>query len=171
VWVGPAQNWTDGIAREFKKRRGYDPAPWLLAYTGRAIESMETTERFLWDLRLTCKELLLENHAEFGKRYAHRNGLELTIEPYDMNPAGDLDLGMVADVIMAEFWSKRFGFVTHYAVVQATSISHITGQPIVGAEVFTSDNNQAWQEYPWSLTALFTTLLPTSLWATNTGPV
>ena len=47
---------------------------------------------------------------EFGKQYAHRNGLELTIEPYDMNPAGDLDLGAIADVIMAEFWSKRFGY-------------------------------------------------------------
>jgi hypothetical protein len=150
-WESGAQNWTEGIVEEFKKRRGYDPEPYFLAYTGRAVQSVEITERFLWDLRQTCKELLLENHAEYGKEYAHKNGLELTIEPYDMNPAGDLDLGSVADVIMAEFWSKRFGFVTHYAVVQATSISHISGQPIVGAEVFTSDNNQAWQEYPWSM--------------------
>ncbi|HCC86012.1 MAG: Uncharacterized protein XD92_0393 [Proteiniphilum acetatigenes] len=150
-WESGAQNWTDDIADEFKKRRGYGLEPWLLAYTGRAIESVEITERFLWDLRQTCKELLLENHAEFGKRYAHKNGLELTIEPYDMNPAGDLDLGTVADVIMGEFWSKRFGFDTHYAVIEATSISHITGQPIVGAEAFTSDNPEAWQEYPWSM--------------------
>ncbi len=85
------------------------------------------------------------------KHYAHKNGLELTIEPYDMNPAGDLDLGAVADVIMAEFWSKGFGFNTHYAVIEATSISHITGQPVVGAEVFTSNNNEAWQQYPWSM--------------------
>jgi hypothetical protein len=150
-WESGAQNWTKGIVDEFKKRRGYDPEPFFLAYTGRAIESVETTERFLWDLRQTCKELVLENHVEFGKKYAHRNGLELTIEPYDMNPAGDLDLGSIADVIMAEFWSKRYGFTTWYAVLQATSISHITGRPIVGAEVFTSNSNEAWQEYPWSM--------------------
>ena len=150
-WESGAQNWTEDLVEEFKKRRGYDPEPYFLAYTGRAVQSIEITERFLWDLRQTCKELLLENHAEFGKAYAHKNGLELTIEPYDMNPAGDLDLGAVADVIMAEFWSKRFGFHTAYAVLEATSISHITGQPIVGAEVFTSNNNQAWQEYPWSM--------------------
>ena len=150
-WESGAQNWTEGIVEEFTERRGYDPEPYFLAYTGRAIESVEITERFLWDLRQTCKELLLENHAEFGKAYAHKNGLELTIEPYDMNPAGDLDLGAVADVIMAEFWSKRFGFRTSYAVLQATSISHITGHPVVGAEVFTSNNNEAWQEYPWSM--------------------
>ena len=150
-WESGAQNWTEGIVDEFKKRRGYDPKFYFLAYTGRAIESIEITERFLWDLRQTCKELVLENHVEFGKSYAHKNGLELTIEPYDMNPAGDLDLGAIADVIMAEFWSKRFGYDASYAVLQATSISHITGQPIVGAEVFTSNNHQAWQEYPWSM--------------------
>ena len=150
-WESGSQNWTDGIVDEFKKRRGYDPEPFFLTYTGRAVQSLEISERFLWDLRLTCQELLLENHAEFAKTYAHKNGLELTIEPYDMNPAGDLDLGAVADVIMAEFWSKRFGYDTHYAVIEASSISHITGRPVVGAEVFTSDNNEAWQEYPWSM--------------------
>ena len=150
-WESGAQNWTEGIEEEFQKRRGYDPEPYLLSYTGRAIRSVEITERFLWDLRQTCKELVLENHAAFAKAYAHKNGLELTIEPYDMNPAGDFDLGAVADVIMAEFWSKRFGYHTSYAVLQATSISHITGHPIVGAEVFTSDNKEAWQEYPWSM--------------------
>jgi len=150
-WESGSQNWTDGMVEEFKKRRGYDPQPFLLAYTGRAIRSIEISERFLWDLRKTCQELLLENHAEFAKSYAHKNGLELTIEPYDMNPAGDLDLGAVADVIMAEFWSQGFGFDTHYAVIEATSISHVTGQPVVGAEVFTANNEEAWQQYPWSM--------------------
>jgi len=150
-WESGAQNWTESIVDEFKKRRRYDPEPYFVAYTGRVIQSVEITERFLWDLRLTCKELVLENHVEFGKNYAHRNGLELTIEPYDMNPTGDFDLGAIADVIMAEFWSKRFGFTTWYAVLEATSISHITGRPIVGAEVFTSNNSEAWQEYPWAM--------------------
>lgn len=150
-WESGSQNWTDGMVEEFKKRREYDPEPFFLTYTGRAVNSLEISERFLWDLRLTCQELLLENHAEFARDYAHKNGLELTIEPYDMNPAGDLDLGAVADVIMAEFWSKRFGFDTHYAVIEATSIAHVKGGAVVGAEVFTSDNNQAWQQYPWSM--------------------
>lgn len=150
-WESGAQNWTDGITDEFIKRRGYDPEPYYLAYTGRAVQSVEITERFLWDLRQTCKELLLEYHAEYAKSYAHRNNLELTIEPYDMNPAGDLDLGAVADVIMAEFWSKRHGSSTAYAVLEATSISHIAGQPVVGAEAFTSIKTEVWQEYPWSM--------------------
>ena len=35
--------------------------------------------------------------------------------------------------------------------MEATSIAHVKGHPVVGAEVFTSNNNQAWQEYPWSM--------------------
>ncbi len=66
-WESGSQNWTDGIVEEFKKRRGYDPEPFFLTYTGRAVGSVEITERFLWDLRKTCQELLLENHAEFAK--------------------------------------------------------------------------------------------------------
>ncbi|MCK4990768.1 MAG: glycosyl hydrolase, partial [Bacteroidales bacterium] len=58
-WESGAQNWTEGFVEEFIERRGYDPEPYFLAYTGRAIESVEITERFLWDLRQTCKELLL----------------------------------------------------------------------------------------------------------------
>lgn len=150
-WESGAQNWTDGIEEEFNKRRGYNPEPYFLAYTGRAVESVEITERFLWDLRQTCKELILENHAEFAKKYAHKNGLELTIEPYDMNPAGDLDLGAIADVIMAEFWSNGFGFETSYAVLQATSIAHVKGDAVVAAEVFTSQPTEAWQLYPGNM--------------------
>lgn len=55
-WESGSQNWTEGITEEFKKRRGYDMAPYYLAYTGRAINNVETTERFLWDLRKTCQE-------------------------------------------------------------------------------------------------------------------
>ncbi len=150
-WESGAQNWTDGIVEEFIKRRGYDPEPFLLTYSGRAVESVEMTERFLWDLRQTCKELVLENHAKFARDYAHKNGLELTIEPYDMNPAGDLDLGAVADVIMAEFWSNGFGYQTVYAVLQATSIAHVKGHPVVGAEVFTSQPTEAWSLFPGNM--------------------
>lgn len=150
-WESGAQNWTEGIVEEFINRRGYDPEIFLITFTGRAVQSVEQTERFLWDWRKTCQELLLENHAAVARDYAHQKGLELTIEPYDMNPAGDIDLGSYADVIMAEFWSDGFGFKTAYAVMQATSISHLSGRPVVGAEVFTANSTEAWQQYPGSM--------------------
>jgi len=145
-WESGAQNWTPSFLDEFKKRRGYDARPWLPVYTGRAIQSLEKSERFLWDLRLTGQELVLENHAEAVKRYGRKQGLSLSIEPYDMNPAGDLDLGAVADVPMAEFWDQ--GFDTAYSCFEASSIGHIMGRSIVSAESFTGGELDA---YPWSL--------------------
>ncbi len=146
-WESGAQNWTPLFLDEFRKRRGYDARPWLLAYTGRAVESLEKSERFLWDLRLTAQELVLENHAEAVQRYARKHGLSLSIEPYDMNPAGDLDLGAVADVPMAEFWNTSVD--SAYSCFEAASIAHVMGRPVVSAEAFTSEGGL--DAYPWSL--------------------
>ena len=146
-WESGAQNWTASFLNEFKNRRGYDARPWLLAYSGRVIESLEKSERFLWDLRLTAQELVLENHAGVVKKYAHKNGLSLSIEPYDMNPAGDLDLGAVADVPMAEFWNNTFN--SAFSCFELSSVAHVMGKSIVSAESFTSSG--ALDAYPWSL--------------------
>ena len=48
------------------------------------------------------------------RELAGRHGLKLSIEPYDLNPAGDLALGAAADVPMGEFWSR--GFNTTFSV-------------------------------------------------------
>ena len=137
-WEMGAQNWTPNFCREFKNRRGYDPKPYLPAYSGRVVESMEKTERFLWDVRLTCQELVLDYHASRIKELGRKHGFELSIEPYDMNPTADLDLGSVADVPMCEFWSSEFGFDSSFSCIEAASIAHTTGRPIVSSESFTA---------------------------------
>ena len=146
-WESGAQNWTPALLDEFKTRRGYDARPWLPVFTGRAIQSLEMSERFLWDLRLTGQELVLEHHAGAVKKYGQKHGLSLSIEPYDMNPAGDLDLGAVADVPMAEFWNNALE--SSYSCFEATSIAHVMGRSIVSAEAFTSVRSL--DAYPWSL--------------------
>ena len=50
------QNWTEGFAKEFRKRRGYDLIPMMAALTGRIVNNTETTERIFWDLRVTVAE-------------------------------------------------------------------------------------------------------------------
>ncbi len=146
-WESGAQNWTPSFLDEFRKRRGYDARPWLLTYTGRAVESLEKSERFLWDVRLTCQELVLEKHAGTVRQYGREHGLALSIEPYDMNPAGDLDLGAVADVPMGEFWNTSLD--SSYSCIEAASVAHVMGRPVVSAESFTSEGNL--EAYPWSL--------------------
>jgi len=147
-WEMGAQNWTDDFPDEFRRRRGYDPMPFLPVCTGRLVGSLEQSERFRFDLRLTAQELVLENHAGRLKELGRRHGFGLSIEPYDMNPTADLDLGSLADVPMCEFWSDGFGFDTTYSCFEATSIAHTMGRPVVAAEAFTAMPSEAWKQHP-----------------------
>jgi alpha-L-rhamnosidase len=149
-WEMGAQNWTLKFREEFIKRRGYDPLPFYPVYAGSIVESLEISERFLWDVRLTSQELVIDYHANHVKRYSHNNGLGLSIEPYDMNPIADLELGAVADIPMAEFWSKGFGFNSSFSCAEATSIAHVNGQPVVQSEAFTAYLD-GWKQYPASM--------------------
>ncbi len=149
-WEMGAQNWSPKFREEFTKRRGYDPLPFYPAYSGLIVESLEKSERFLWDLRQTGQELVIQNHAEYLKKYGRKYNLGFSIEPYDMNPTADMELGAVADVPMCEFWSKGYGFNSSFSCIQAASIAHIIGAPIVAAEAFTAAED-AWRQYPGSM--------------------
>jgi (4-O-methyl)-D-glucuronate---lignin esterase len=151
-WEMGAQNWTAAFREEFRKRRGYDPLAYLPVVTGRPVDSLEISERFLWDLRQTGNELVLENHARRLKELGRRDGFRLSIEPYDMTPCADMSLGAVADVPMSEFW--LYGFNTAHSVFEAAGIAHTNGRPVMAAEAFTSDDREAWQAHPASMKAL-----------------
>jgi len=148
-WEMGAQNWTPRLRDEFRKRRGYDPLPYYPVVQGIVVGSREISERFLWDLRVTGQELVIEYHAEHLKTLARQQGFGLSIEPYDMNPVNDFDLGAVADVPMCEFWSV--GFDTTYSCQEASSIAHILGRPVVAAEAFTGAPGEDWKLFPGAL--------------------
>ena len=149
-WEMGAQNWSSRLREEFQKRRGYDPLPYYPVYSGLVVESLEKSERFLWDLRLTAQELVIENHALHLKKYAQKYNMGFSIEPYDMNPTADMELGAVADVPMCEFWSKDYGFNSSFSCIEVASIAHIEGKKVVAAEAFTAYLD-AWKQYPGSM--------------------
>ncbi|MEN8202316.1 MAG: glycosyl hydrolase [Bacteroidota bacterium] len=149
-WEMGAQNWTDGFRQQFKEMRGYDPLPYLPVYTGMIVGDVKESERFLWDLRMVSQELILKNHVEYFKDFGKKYGMGLSIEPYDMNPNTDLDLGSYADVPMCEFWNKGYGFSTGFSTFEGTSIANLYGRPVVAAEAFTS-YLVAWRSYPGSI--------------------
>lgn len=159
-WEMGSQNWTAGFRGEFERRRGYDPMPYLPVMAGWVVGesgdgrrgTVEISERFLWDLRLTSQELVVENHARRLKTLGRRQGLGLSIEPYDMNPCADLTLGAVADVPMCEFW--LMGFNTVHTVTEAVSVAHTNGRRVVAAEAFTSTDAERWLAYPGMMKTL-----------------
>ena len=154
-WEMSSQNWSPRFREEFMRRRGYDPVAMLPTFTGMVVDTCEASERFLWDIRKTASELVCENQAgrlrERGKQY----GLVLALEPYDLNPSADLDLGATADVPMAEFWSRTYPYFppTDFSLAEAASVGHTQGHKVIGAESFTALIEERGHQHPASVKA------------------
>ncbi len=149
-WENGAQNWTANMRWEFQKRCGYDLLPFLPVFTGRVVESLEVSERFLWDLRQTVSELVIENYAGEMHRLAHAHGLRFTCEAYG-GPCDSIPYGGQADEPMGEFWSPSGAIETCRGMACA---GHLYGKRIIGAESFTAGDGERWRSYPGSLKAL-----------------
>ena len=163
-WEVGGQNWTPGFREEFQKRYGYDLLPYLPILTGRAVESREISERFLWDLRRLVADLVLENYAGHMREICNQHGLTLSIEAYGGDsmggPLDEVAYGGRADVPMGEFWTG-----VEPDMVQAKGIScwskemassaHVYGRPVVAAESFTAFPDRGrWQNHPYRLKPL-----------------
>ena len=144
------QNWTQEFPAEFTKRRGYDLRKYLPAMTGRVVESSEVSERFLWDVRRTCADLMADNYyGRFSER-CRENKIKAYAEPYSGGPFEDIQSGARLDVPMGEFWVGQGN--NNYSVKLASCIAHLFGQRVVGAESFTGDQRLAkWQNYPYQM--------------------
>ena len=147
------QNWSGGFRDDFKRLRGYDPVPYLPAFTGRVVNSPEVTERFLWDVRRTIADLFAENYYGHFTELCNKNGLISSIEPYT-GPYESLQCGKSDDIVMGEFWAGSQG---DPSVKLASSVAHIYGKQIVGAESFTAapgSDHGRWLDTPYTLKAL-----------------
>jgi len=143
-----SQNWSRDFRKEFQQRRGYDPWTYLPVMSGRVVINHEMSERFLWDLRQTSQDLIIEYYAGHLAKKAHQHGLELHIEPHDMNPTTDMILASMGDVPMSEFWANHFN--SAFSCHQAASVGHIFDKPIIAAEAFTSYKT-CWSGMPYGL--------------------
>jgi hypothetical protein len=149
-WENGAQNWTARMREQFQARRGYDPLPYLPVLSGRVVRSLEVSERFLWDLRQTISDLVVEDYAGHMRELARRHGMRLSIEAYG-GPCDDLPYAGRADEPMGEFWIGGGALST---CKEMASAAHTYGKPILGAESFTAADQERWLEHPATMKAL-----------------
>lgn len=165
-WEIGDQNWTALFPAEFQARRGYSVLPWLPALSGRIIGDAVQTERFLWDVRQTIGDLVVENYAAEARRLAHEVGLKLSIEGYDSDPTNQILYGAQADIPQAEFWyGPEFFPETHRSYNWTTamaSAAHVYGRQVVTAEAFTAMPDERWLAHP-------ATMKPLGDWALCAG--
>lgn len=139
-------NWTDGFLEEFQQRRHYEALPYLPVIAGYAVQGGMESERFLWDWRKTIGQLMAENYFGYFGELCHQHGLMFSTEPYS-GPFDDLEVGSTADIVMGEFWVGPGRMMSSTKV--ASSIAHVRGSSIVGAEAFTASEEWAgWDGSP-----------------------
>jgi len=151
-WEVGAQNWTPKMREEFRRLRGYDMMTFMPVLTGRIVDNLEISERFLWDVRQTVSDLLAENYIGHLRKLANKDGLRLSMEAYT-TPANDLDVANYVEEPIGEFWWPGGGGL-FWSLKSMASAAHVNGQPVVGAEAFTADDGERWMAHPANIKAL-----------------
>jgi hypothetical protein len=159
-WEVGSQNWTADFPAQFRARRGYDLQRWLPVLTGQVVDSLEVSQRFLWDFRRTIAEMLNDNYAGPIEKLAREKGLRLSIEAYGDGPMDNISYGGRADEPMGEYWWPTLNSAS--SVRDMVFAGHTYGKRIIGAESFTASTDEKWLSSP----AL---LKPLGDWAFCTG--
>ncbi|WP_299064248.1 glycosyl hydrolase [uncultured Polaribacter sp.] len=144
-----SQNWTAGLEHQFKELRGYNLTSYLPTLAGYYVESGEITERFQWDFRRTIGDLIAENYYGHFAELCHKNKLKFSVEPY-WGPFDNMQVGAKGDIVMCEFWSGGYPFFDSSKFV--SSIAHLNGSSIVGAESFTGIGG--WDKHPATIKSI-----------------
>ena len=144
-----SQNWTAGFEKQFEALRGYDLTAYLPTLAGYYIDGGEITERFQWDFRRTIGDLIAENYYGRFAELCHQNNLNFSVEPY-WGPFDNMQVGAKGDIVMCEFWSGGYPFFDSSKFV--SSIAHLNGSSIVGAESFTGIGG--WDKHPATIKAI-----------------
>jgi hypothetical protein len=145
-WEAGAQNWTDDMIAQFKKRRGYDPLPWLPVLTGQVVESGEASDRFLWDFRKTIADLTADEHYGQVQASIKQRGMGHYGESHENGRAfiaDGMEVKKLDDIPMSAMWTQVPGLYTDQPGFNAddresASVAHVYGQNLAAAESLTT---------------------------------
>lgn len=144
-------NWSKDFPAEFQKRRGYDIKPWIPVLTGRVINNLEASEKFLWDFRKTIGEMIAENHYDVIGEELHKRGMKRYTESHENGRiylADGMDVKRNAEIPMSAMWTPGSlaggtdeEVRSEADIREAASVANIYGQNIVAAESMTAIQN------------------------------
>ena len=130
-------NWTDNMREEFRRRRGYDPLPWLVSLFDKRIKD---GARFKEDLDLTVQELFTENCFRPLAAACRKAGYEFHLEPYG-GPFNRWEAAMSADIPMIEFWGFKPVWCKDPGIggygKSTAAVGRALGRKIIATEAYT----------------------------------
>jgi (4-O-methyl)-D-glucuronate---lignin esterase len=145
-WEAGSQNWTEDMIAQFKKRRGYDPVPWMPVLTGEIVESSQASDRFLWDFRKTIADLIADEHYGQVEASLKERGMGHYGESHESGRAfvaDGMEVKKLDDVPMGAMWTQTPGvnnlqYDYNADDRESASVAHIYGQNIAAAESMTA---------------------------------
>ncbi len=149
-------NWTPGLLDEFRRRRGYDPMPFLPTLVSGFVKSRALTARFQSDLDRTRSDCFTEYHYQRLYDLAHSLGLKFHSESAGPRVIALDSLAALGrnDYPMGEFWleadTHRVTEEERFYVKMTATAAHVYGKRYAAMEAFTSLGRH-WEEDPWSL--------------------
>lgn len=145
-----SQNWTDEFQSTFKETYGYDPKTYFPVFTGRIVNSVKESNRFLWDLRRLVADKVAYEYVGGLRELCEANGLQMWLENYGHwgFPSEFLMYGGQSNLIGGEFWAE--GDLGSIECRAASSAAHIYGKTQVSAESYTAAQ-QPFMRYPGRL--------------------
>ncbi|TCD12209.1 DNA-binding protein [Pedobacter frigidisoli] len=153
-WECGSQNWSPLFKAEFLKRRGYDLTQYLPIMTGLPVESTSVSENFLYDVRKTISELVVDQFYKTLAKLAKEQGVTFTAESIAPTMMSDgLMHYKTVDVPMGEFWLNSPTHDKPNDMLDAISGAHIYGKNIIQAEAFTTVRMD-WNESPANMKTL-----------------
>jgi hypothetical protein len=153
-WECGSQNWSTNFKAEFLKRRGYDLTPYLPIMTGLPVQSASVSENFLYDVRKTISELVVDKFYKTLAALAKEKGVIFSAESVAPTMLSDgLMHYKTVDLPMGEFWLNSPTHDKPNDMLDAISGAHIYGKNIIGAEAFTTVRMD-WNEHPGNMKTL-----------------
>ena len=153
-WECGSQNWSTVFREYFDDHRNYDILKVLPVFAGIPIESSQKSEMFLYDIRQTISELMIDHFYQVYADLAHMDGVRFSAESVAPTMLSD---GMrhydLVDIPMGEFWYRSPTHDKPNDMADAISGAHVYGKNIIQAEGFTSLKIY-WDEHPDKLKSL-----------------
>lgn len=142
VW--PAIDWTPDFQKEFKRRYGYDPLPFLPLIEGYSCKDSILSKRFRGDYAGLVSDLIIENHFSQSVKIAGAKGIQMVAEAGHGGSARVEPLKALGNcgIPAGEFWNRK----QFWVVREAASAAHIYGEKVVASESLTGWQN--WQQGP-----------------------
>lgn len=142
-----SQNWSDDFEQKFKEKYGYSAREYLPVFSGRIVNSVEQSNRFLWDLRRFVADAVAYEYVGGLRKISNENNLKLWLENYGHwgFPSEFLMYGGQSNLVSGEFWNE--GTLGNIECKSASSAAHIYGKPVTTAEAFTA-SGKAFMRHP-----------------------